>query len=53
MSGASEDVAAEPEYEQEMRLFANGVVDDLLLDYGDFTLDAELVDLVALPPPQC
>jgi len=47
------DVAAEPEYEQEMRLFANGVVDELLLDYGDFTLDAELVDLVALPPPAC
>ena len=45
--------ASEPEYEQEMRLFANGVVDELLLDYGDFTLDARLADLQDSPAPDC
>ena len=48
-----ESDAAEPEFEQEMRLFANGVVDNLLLDYGDFTLDAALADLEELPAPDC
>ncbi|MCG8355420.1 MAG: cell envelope integrity EipB family protein [Kiloniellales bacterium] len=45
--------ATEPQYEQAMRIFANGVVDELLLDYGDFTLDASLADLTALPAPGC
>ena len=45
--------ATEPEYEQEMRLFDNGVVDELLLDYGDFTLDATLADLKESPAPDC
>ena len=48
-----DEEATEPRYEQEMRLFENGVVDELLLDYGDFTLDATLVDLEALPAPGC
>jgi hypothetical protein len=51
--GMTEDSQAEPEYEQEMRLYANGVVDDLLLDYGDFTLDATLADLQEAPAPGC
>ena len=50
--GMGED-ATEPEYEQEMRLFANGVVDELLLDYGDFTLDARLANLEESPAPDC
>ena len=45
--------SAEPEFEQEMRLFPNGVVDQLLLDYGEFTLDASLADLQELPAPDC
>ena len=48
-----EDESAPPAFEQQLRLFANGVVDELVLDYGDFTLDAELVDLEPLPPPDC
>ena len=48
-----ESEAAEPEFEQDMRLFSNGVVDELLLDYGDFTLDGALADLVELPAPDC
>ena len=48
-----EDSASEPEFEQEMRLFDNGVVDQLLLDYGDFTLDATLADIEQLAAPDC
>ncbi len=48
-----DEEASEPQYEQEMRLFGNGIVDELLLDYGDFTLDASLVDVEALPPAGC
>lgn len=45
--------AAEPEQEQGLRLFANGVVDEMRLDYGDFVLDANLISLSALPAPDC
>ena len=43
----------EPEQEQDLRLFANGVVDEMRLDYGDFVLDAGLAELEALPRPDC
>jgi hypothetical protein len=43
----------EPEQEQGLRLFANGVVDEMRLDYGDFVLDADLTELAQLPPPNC
>lgn len=45
--------AAEPEQEQALRLFANGVVDELRLDYGEFALDADLAELSPLPRPDC
>ena len=48
-----EENGVAPDYEQELRVFANGVIDELVLDYGDFSLDAELVDLEALPAPDC
>lgn len=44
---------AEPEQEQILRLFANGVVDEMRLDYGDFVLNADLTDLTELPEPNC
>jgi hypothetical protein len=44
---------AEPEQEQALRLYANGVSDELRLDYGDFVLNADLTDLTALPAPDC
>lgn len=44
---------SEPEHEQTLRLFANGVVDELLLDYGDFVLKATLKQLEKLPVPNC
>ena len=50
--GMDESVA-EPEHEQALRLYANGVVDEMLLDYGDFVLRADLGVLEALPDPGC
>lgn len=43
-----DETIAEPEHEQALRLYANGVIDDLLLDYGDFALRARLESLEAL-----
>lgn len=50
---AAEGQEAVPEHEQRLRLHANGVVEDLILDYGDFTISATLRRLEALPPPDC
>jgi hypothetical protein len=43
----------EPEQEENLRLFANGVVDEMRLDYGEFVLDADLAELIPLPQPSC
>ena len=48
-----DETAAEPEHEQALRLFANGLVDEMLLDYGDFALKADLRSAEALPELQC
>lgn len=45
--------AATPEHEQGLRLHANGVVEGLLLDYGDFSVDGKLIRLEPLPSPPC
>lgn len=44
---------AEPEYEVEVRLYDNGIANYFLLDYGDFTVNAALEKLEALPKPKC
>lgn len=44
---------AEPEHEQSLRLHGNGVVEDLMLDYGDFRVTATLQKLEKLPPADC
>lgn len=44
---------AEPDQEQRVRLFANGVVDEMRLHYGDFVLDADLTSIEPLPEPDC
>lgn len=41
-----------PEHEQFIRLHQNGVVDDLIIDYGDYTVDARLQRVEPLQP-QC
>ena len=45
--------AMEPEFEVTMRLFANGVADQLQLDYGDFVINARLTELERLDAPVC
>jgi hypothetical protein len=50
--GMDETVAV-PEHEQVLRMYSNGVVDEMLLDYGDFTLRADLQALESLPDPKC
>jgi hypothetical protein len=44
---------AEPQYEVEVRLYDNGVANHFLLDYGDFTVNAVLEKVEALPKPKC
>ncbi len=44
---------AEPDHEQTLRMYANGVVDELEFDYSDFALKASLERLEALPSPDC
>ncbi len=48
-----DETVSEPEHEQTLRLYANGIVDEMLLDYGDFVLRADLSLLEALPPLDC
>jgi hypothetical protein len=48
-----DETVSEPEHEQALRLYANGIVDEMLLDYGDFVLRAELSTLEALPEIEC
>ncbi|MGH6932756.1 MAG: cell envelope integrity EipB family protein [Dongiaceae bacterium] len=43
--------ATEPEHEQTLRLYYNGVVEDLVLDFGDFEVAAKLKELKKLAPP--
>jgi hypothetical protein len=50
---AGDDQGAQPEYELALDLLANGVARSMLLDYGDFAVDARLIQLQALPRPRC
>ncbi len=43
----------EPEHEQNLRLYRNGVAEDLILQYGDFSVRTVLKQVEALPPPDC
>ncbi len=48
-----DETVPEPEHEQALRLYANGVIDEMLLDYGDFVLRADLSLIEALPEIEC
>jgi hypothetical protein len=50
---AGDQGTANPEYELALDLLANGIARSMLLDYGDFAVDARLVQLQALPRPRC
>lgn len=49
----ADDQAGQPEYEVSMDLLANGIARSMVLDYGDFALDAKLQRIEALPRPKC
>ncbi|MCB9947854.1 MAG: cell envelope integrity EipB family protein [Rhodospirillaceae bacterium] len=44
---------ATPEYEIAARLYANGVIDHILIDYGDFVMEAQLSEIESLPASGC
>jgi hypothetical protein len=45
------DIAAQqPDYEVSMRYWANGVADDLAMDFGDFTMDGKLTEFTPVKP---
>ena len=48
-----DETEALPEQEQGMRLYANGIADQMTFDYGDFSVSARLKELEALPPSGC
>jgi hypothetical protein len=50
---AGDQGSANPEYELALDLLANGIARSMLLDYGEFAVDARLVQLQALPRPRC
>jgi hypothetical protein len=50
---ASGDQGAQPEYELALDLLGNGIARSMLLDYGDFAVDAYLVQLQAVQRPKC
>ena len=45
--------AAQPEYEMSLRLLQNGVAESMQIDYGDFTVNAILEKVEALPKSGC
>jgi len=48
------DASAEkPDYELGMRLLDNGVSEDMLIDYGEYSIHAKLDDIEALSKPSC
>jgi len=40
-----------PDYEVSLRYYANGVADELKMDFGDFTVNATLAELQPIPSP--
>jgi hypothetical protein len=43
--------ASTPDYEVSLRYFENGVADELTMDFGDFTVNGQLVELQPQPSP--
>jgi len=50
---AGDQGTANPEYELALDLLGNGISRSMMLDYGEFAVDARLVQLQALPRPRC
>jgi EipB-like len=45
--------AEKPDYELGMRLLDNGVSEDMLIDYGEYSIHAKLDDIEPLAKPNC
>jgi len=43
--------STEPQHEQQLRLHMNGIVETIVLDFGDFNVQGKLKELKALKPP--
>ena len=43
----------EPNQEQRIRIYRNGVVDSFSIDYGSFAFDATLIEIEEIPAPDC
>lgn len=50
---SSDPAAVTPDYEESVRLLDNGVLQDMVLDYGDYSIHAKLEQIEALPRPHC
>jgi len=50
---ATDSKKSVPDHEIKMRLFANGVADDLVMDFKDFVVRARLSQLEMLSDPSC
>jgi hypothetical protein len=50
---AADDQGTQPEYELALDLLANGIARSMLLDYGEFAVDARLIQLQSIPRPKC
>jgi hypothetical protein len=48
-----DDEQGTPTYEVSYRMFSNGIIDELHMDYGDYAFDARLVQLEFLDQPSC
>ncbi len=42
-----------PDYEMDMTLLDNGIIKTMTIDYGDYSMTADLVEVKALPPANC
>jgi len=49
----SDPNSEEPDYELSMRLFEDGVSSEMLLDYADYVIRADLQEIQALSKPSC
>jgi hypothetical protein len=47
--GAATSGASQPEYEVGLRYFENGVADELVMDFGEFSVRGTLLDLAPVP----
>ncbi|WP_270938426.1 EipB family protein, partial [Falsiroseomonas oryzae] len=47
--GAATGGASQPEYEVGLRYFENGVADEIVMDFGEFSVEGRLLELAPLP----